>query len=85
MVPDGFDIAPSFWKFIEQKMNEGIVSSSSMVFGELENGDEDDLLIWARQQKGNGHFVEPDTVVQTIFRQIAIYVNDNYPQFQASE
>jgi hypothetical protein len=23
--------------------------------------------------------------VQTIFRQIAIYVNDNYPQFQASE
>ena len=83
--PYGFDIAPSFWKFIEQKMNEGIVSSSSMVFGELENGDEDDLLIWARQQKGNGHFVEPDTVVQTIFRQIATYVNDNYPQFQASE
>lgn len=55
-----------------------------MVFGELENGDEDDLLIWARQQKENGHFIEPDAVVQTIFRQIATYVNQNYPQFQAS-
>jgi len=82
--PYGFDIAPSFWIFIEQKMNEGIISSSIMVFGELENGDEDDLLIWARQQKENGHFIEPDAVVQTIFRQIATYVNQNYPQFQAS-
>ena len=37
--PYGFDIAPSFWSFIEQKMNEGTVSSCSMVFEELENGD----------------------------------------------
>lgn len=82
--PYGFDIAPSFWSFIEQKMNEGIISSSIVVYGELENGDEDDLLVWARQQKGNGHFIEPDVVVQAIFREIAIYVNQNYPQFQAS-
>ena len=82
--PYGFDIAPSFWSFIEQKMNEGIVSSSSMVFGELENGDEDDLLIWAKQQKENGHFIDPDAAVQTILRQIADYVNENYPPFQAS-
>ena len=53
--PYGFDIAPSFWSFIEQKMNEGVISSSVMVYGELENGDEDDLLLWAKQQKENGH------------------------------
>ena len=82
--PYGFDIVPSFWDFIEEKMNEGILSSSSMVFGELENGDKDDLLIWARQRKEEGHFNEPDAVVQTIFRQIADYVNQNYPPFQAS-
>ena len=41
--PYGFDIAPTFWNFIEQKMNEGVIASSIMVYGELENGDEDDL------------------------------------------
>jgi hypothetical protein len=83
--PYGFDIAPSFWRFIETKMNEGIVLSSLIVFDELENGDKDDLFFWARQQKMMGHFVEPDAMVQTVFRQIAAYVNQNYPQFQAAE
>jgi hypothetical protein len=83
--PYGFDIAPSFWRFVEQKMNAGIVLSSSIVFNELENGDEDELFIWARQQKANGHFVEPDVAVQTVFRQIATYVTQHYPQYQAAE
>ena len=82
--PYGFDIAPSFWNFIGLKMDEGIISSSIMVFSELGNGDEDDLLIWARRQKERGYFIEPDAVVQTVFRQIATYVNQNYPQYQAS-
>ena len=83
--PYGFDIAPSFWNFIEQKMSEEIISSSIMVYSELENGDEDELLVWARQQKDNGCFIEPDQIVQTKFREIAEYVNGHYPQHQASE
>ncbi len=83
--PYGFDIAPTFWDFIEQKMNEGVISSSIMVYGEIENGDEDDLLLWAKQQKENGHFLEPGQEVQIIFRKIADYVNSNYPQHQASD
>ena len=83
--PYGFDIAPSFWSFIERKMDEGTIESSSMVFSELENGDEDDLLVWARKQKDKGYFIEPHEIIQSIFREIANYVNQNYPPFQASE
>jgi len=33
--PYGFDIAPSFWTFIERKMNAGMISSSSFVYDEI--------------------------------------------------
>lgn len=82
--PYGFDIAPSFWSFIKDKLNEGIVSSSLMVFSELEKGDEDDLLKWTRERKDEGHFPEPDEEVQEAFRQVAEYVNGNYPEYQSS-
>ncbi|MBN2238879.1 MAG: DUF4411 family protein [Dehalococcoidales bacterium] len=81
--PYGFDIAPSFWTFITEKMSEGIILSSSLVYDELEKGDEDDLLTWAKERKQEGRFVEPDAIVQTVFRQIADYINTNYPSFQA--
>jgi len=83
--PYGFDIAPGFWEFIEEKVAAGVIASSLVVYDELEDGDEDDLLLWARKQKENGLFIEPDGVVQTIFRQIVDYVNGKYPQYQASE
>ena len=83
--PYGFDIAPSFWTFIERKMNAGMISSSSFVYDEIAEGDEDELLLWAREQRENGYFIEPDGVVQTIFRQIADYVNRNFPQYQAAD
>lgn len=31
----GFDIAPGFWTFLEQKATEGIIASSSLVYHEL--------------------------------------------------
>ncbi len=83
--PYGFDIAPRFWKFLEQKINEGIIASSVTVYDEVDNEAEDDLLQWAKQQKDVGFFVEPDTIVQTVFREVADYVNKTYPPHQASE
>ena len=83
--PYGFDIAPGFWTFLEHKIIEGIIASSVMVYGELENGVEDDLLQWARKQKDKGLFIDPDPIVQAVFREIADYVNGEYPQYQASD
>ncbi len=84
--PYAFDIAPGFWTFLEQKAAEGIIASSVTVYKEFEDyGAEDDLLQWAKQQKDAGFFIAPDSFVQTVFRQIADYVNNTYPQYQASE
>jgi len=83
--PYGFDIAPGFWRFMEQKAAEGAIASSITVYGELEEGAEDDLLQWAEKQKDTGFFIEPDPLVQTIFRQVADYVNNAYPRHNASE
>lgn len=84
--PYGFDIAPGFWRFMEQKANEGIIASSFTVYKEFEDyGAEDELLQWAEKQKDAGFFVEPDTIVQSVLRQIADYVNNTYPPHQASE
>lgn len=83
--PYGFDIAPGFWTFLEQKASEGVIASSVTVYDEFEDGAEDDLLQWAKKQKDVGFFVDADPLVQTAFRQIADYVNNRYPQHQASE
>ena len=84
--PYAFDIAPGFWKFLEQKISEETIASSVTVYNELEDyGAEDDLLQWAKQQKDAGFFITPDPLVQTLFRQIADYVNNTYPQHQASK
>ena len=84
--PYAFDIAPGFWKFLEEKISEGIIVSSVTVYSELEDyGVEDDLLQWSKQQKDVGLFVDPDPMVQAVFREIADYVNSTYPQYQASE
>ena len=84
--PYAFDIAPGFWKFLEQKISEETIASSVTVYNEFEDyGAEDDLLQWAKQQKDVGFFVEPDTIVQTVFRQIADYVNDTYLQHNVSD
>ena len=84
--PYAFDIAPGFWKFLEQKISEEAIASSVTVYNEFEDYEaEDDLLQWAKQQKDAGFFVDADPLVQTAFRQIADYVNNTYPQHQASE
>lgn len=49
--PYGFDIAPGFWKFLEQKATEGTIASSVTVYSEIKEGAEDDLLQWAKNKK----------------------------------
>lgn len=83
--PYSFDIVPSFWVFLEEQIAKGVIASSIVVYDELEEGDEDDLLLWARKQKKNRLFIEPDAIVQNVFRQIADYINENYPQHHASK
>lgn len=83
--PYGFDIVPAFWTFLEEKAREGIIASSVFVYYELLDGDEDELLEWARQQGDIGFFVEPDPLVQIAFREIADYVNESYPHHNASK
>jgi predicted nucleic acid-binding protein len=83
--PYGFDIAPGFWKFLEQKASEGIIASSSLVYEELHDEVEDELSEWAEAQKDSGRlFIDPDPEVQATFKEIADYVNARYRYHQAS-
>ena len=81
--PYGFDIASTFWELIDQKFEERIISTSSLVYKELAGGD-DELAKWIRERKDNGSFIEPDKDVQNTLSAIADYVNENYPQHEAA-
>lgn len=43
-----FDITPSFWRYLVQLANQGIITSIDKVCGEIERG-KDDLYIWIQQ------------------------------------
>lgn len=79
----GFDIAPGFWEFLDQKAREGIIASSSLVYRELVDEASDDLAEWAKQREKSGLFVEPDAWVQARMREIADYVKSRYPRHEA--
>lgn len=81
----GFDIAPGFWEFLDQKAKEGIIASSTLVYHELIDEGTDDLADWARHREHSGLFVEPDASVQTQFQKIADYVNASYPAHHARD
>ena len=73
----GFDLAPGFWKVIDQKAREGIIASSMTVYRELVKGN-DYLAEWARQRENSGLFVIPNEDVQYQNRLIANYVQRTY-------
>ena len=75
--PYSFDIAPRFWAVIDDMVAVGRVSSSTLVYDELIDV-QDELADWARERRTSGIFVEPDTVVQGVFQQIVDYVNNHY-------
>ena len=43
-----FEIAPSFWEFLETKFDEGIITTNDKVFGEIKLG-KDALADWLRR------------------------------------
>jgi len=82
--PYGFDIVPAFWEWLDQQVTAGNIFSSTTVCGELADG-EDELAEWVRERRGSGLFIEPDTIVQRHFRDIANHVQQTYPTHQSQE
>jgi hypothetical protein len=81
----GFDLAPGFWKLIDQKVAEGIMASSTWNYHEIVDEGTDDLAVWARQRETSGLFIEPNEAVQLQFKKIAEYVNSRYRPHKAQE
>lgn len=79
----GFDLAPGFWKAIDQKTVEGIIASSTWVYHEIVDEGTDDLAKWARQRETSGLFIEPNEAVQVQYRQIVDYVSGHYQPHKA--
>jgi len=82
--PYGFDIVPAFWEWLDQQVAAGNIFSSTTVYGELTDG-EDELADWVRERRDSGLFIEPDTIVQQHFRDIADHVQQTYPTPQSQE
>lgn len=78
-----FDLAPGFWKAIDQKAADGIIASSIWVYHEIVDEGTDDLAEWARQRETSGLFIEPSEAVQVQYRQIVDYVIGHYEPHKA--
>ena len=76
--PYGFDIAPRFWKLVDELIDGERIASPVLVFDELEDG-QDDLSEWAKSRRHSGFFSQPSTEVQAALRAVVAYVNANYP------
>ena len=81
----GFDIAPGYWQLIDQKADELVVASSTIVYGELVNHSTDDLAAWARARQNSPLWVPPDRNVQEAYAEIAAYVAGRYPPERVAE
>jgi hypothetical protein len=80
----GFRLAPTFWGLLDDRAAAGEVAAPRQVYQELTNyGDE--LADWVGVRRDSGLFVDPDQQVQTVFTQVADYVNQNYPGRKAAE
>ncbi len=76
-------MAPRFWSFIDEKAAEGLLLSSSLVYGEVAGGN-DELANWARERRDSGLFREPDESVQECFRVVTAYVTERHEQRHAA-
>jgi Domain of unknown function (DUF4411) len=71
-----FDLAPGFWRSLEENAGKGVLVSPSSVYTELVKGD-DDLAKWAKEHKEE-IFSEPDQKVVEALREIADFSNSRY-------
>ncbi len=78
-----FDICPGFWDWLDQQ--GGVVGSILPVCDELMDGN-DTLAKWAKDRKGSGLFTDiSDVVIQEFFREIAVFVTNNYEAQHANK
>jgi hypothetical protein len=75
--PYGFEVAPSFWTWLESVTKEGLVRSPINVCTELTKG-KDQLARWASRMRSRGLFVSPDHDVQKYFGDVATFVQATY-------
>jgi hypothetical protein len=69
-----FDIAPTFWTFLEEQARKGVISSPIEVYNEVDRNGRDTLQEWVRSQKNTGLFTRPDKSVSNLYADIADYV-----------
>ena len=77
--PYKFNLVPQFWELLEDKAAEGVIASSSFVYGEIRDAYEDDpLRTWAEAHSGPPLFREPDEAVFGFLAEIGDFVRANY-------
>ncbi len=82
--PYGFDFAPSFWEFVDSKLNDGTIFTSKLVYDEIVSGD-DELADWIKARNDPNVFVQPDENVQMVFADISNHVVEHYPATRSQE
>lgn len=53
----GFDIAPTFWEWLDEQQEKELIASIQPVYDELVAG-EDELAEWAKERKDSGWFID---------------------------
>lgn len=76
----GFDIAPSFWTWLDDRHADGHLSSIRPVMEELEEG-RDDLAGWAADRKSAWGARVDGVETQKAYTEVVNWVMDN-PQFK---
>lgn len=77
-----FDVVPSFWNWLAGEFENGSVTCTRSVYGELMQG-KDELSEWARNRRQ--YFIIPDKSTQDNFSLISMYVLENYKRAQANK
>lgn len=77
--PYQFDLAPGFWKALEEEADAGNICVPKMVYEEIVgDGPKDDLAKWMRLRKKNGLCVSAGKPVQEAFQKVANHVVAKY-------
>ena len=77
----GFDIVPSFWKWLDEQHKQGKIATIKPIYEELTKGN-DELAQWAKKRKDSGWFIDvDDEPTQKAFANIANWAqNSNFKE-----
>jgi hypothetical protein len=79
-----FETFPVVWKFLEERIEDGILAICREVGEELLEGN-DLLADWAQRQKDKGAFINPEAAVQKTMTDVSDYVKAHYVPHQAAD